>query len=116
MIKNKSMMVVAGVTTLLGMIGGTAFIASAQGAPANVVIPPAGAVAHASRSNTADLPESPNDQADTDTSVQDALQGTSVSTTSVSAEHSDGTNEANDTDGSASSEANETGSASDAAE
>ena len=63
MLKNKATLAIAGIMAVVGALGGTAFIASAQSSTATNT---AAAVTSRVATNTVDTPESPNDPADTD--------------------------------------------------
>jgi hypothetical protein len=71
MLKNKATVVLAGVMALVGMIGGTAFMASAQTAVTTTNTPAVTtANTSGSTSSAVDKPESANDPADTDTGTK----------------------------------------------
>lgn len=96
MLKNKTTVAIAGVMALVGMIGGTALMASAQTAPTTANTPAVTTTTtntSAQASSAVDTPENANDPADTNA-------GAAVTSIS-SPRHAqvEGKSEANDTDG-----------------
>src|SRR5438445_732090 len=69
MLKNKLSLLLAGATALLGVVAGTAFVASAQSAPTSTNAP-AAVTSSAAANSTVDTPETANDPADTDTGTE----------------------------------------------
>jgi cytoskeletal protein RodZ len=111
MLKNKTTLAIGGIMTLVGALGGTALMASAQTASTSTNIPAATTSTSSTTNAAVDTPESANDPADTDT--PESANDPADTNTGTTLGHNEG---ANDTDGGAASETSESSSTSDTAD